>query len=148
MAASTFAIKFNSAGLNAALDQLAKGAEVSTRPAAQAGAQVLYDEVLQRVPVAKKARKTKSGRTIEPGALKASIYQVFSQDNSDPARSTYHVSWNRRKAPHGHLVEFGTSRAPAHPFLRPSFDAQASTALQAANVRWNTDMKTLMAGLK
>src|SRR5437868_12383349 len=111
-------MKFNPAGLNGALDALAKGAADQVRPAAQAGAQVLYEEVQLRAPVAKKAIVRK-GKTIQPGALKASIYQVFSKDNSGSGHATYHVSWNAKKAPHGHLVEFGTSRAPAHPFLRP-----------------------------
>jgi HK97 gp10 family phage protein len=34
----------------------------------------------------------------------------------------YRVSWNKKKAPHGHLIEFGTSRTPAYPFIRPAFD--------------------------
>jgi hypothetical protein len=43
---------------------------------------VLYEEVKLRAPVAKKADRRK-GKTIQPGALrKASIYQVFSKDNS------------------------------------------------------------------
>lgn len=145
MAADAFAIAFDDKALQAALDQLAEGAEVNTRPAAQAGAQVLYDEVKLRAPVSKRARKTKGGRIIQPGALKASIYQVFSQDNSGDGRTTYHISWNARKAPHGHLVEFGTARAPANPFLRPSFEAKASIALQQASVRWSDDMRTLIA---
>lgn len=146
--AEAFAIKFDGAGLDAALDQIAHGAEVSTRPAAQAGAQVLYDEVLLRVPVSTTTRKNKRGKTIAPGALRNSIYQVFSQDNSTDGRATYHVSWNYRRAPHGHLVEFGTSRAPARPFLRPSFDAQSRNALQAASVRWSDDMRALIGNLK
>jgi HK97 gp10 family phage protein len=148
MAADAFAISFDDAGLQAALDEIGREAQASTRPAAQAGAQVLYDEVLLRVPVSNKVRTTKSGRTITPGALKASIYQVYSQDNSGDDRSTYHVSWNYRKAPHGHLVEYGTARTPAHPFLRPAFDAVASAALEQSRVRWSDDMRTLIASFK
>lgn len=79
------------------LDTLADGAEAAVRPAAQAGSQVFYDEVKTKVRAL--GRKT--------GNLEQSIYQVFSQDNSVAGRAEYHVSWNRRKAPHGHLVEFG-----------------------------------------
>lgn len=146
--ADRLSIKFDAKGLNAGLDQLAAGAEANVRPAAQAGAQVLYEEVLARVPVAKRDRTTKSGRIIARGALKASIYQAFSEDNSGEGRATYHVSWNYRKAPHGHLVEFGTSRAPAHPFLRPSYDARAGEAVQAANAKWNEGMQQVIAGLQ
>ena len=70
----------------------------AARPAAQAAAQVLYTEVQRNVSRIK--RKT--------GNLARSIYQAYSTDNSAPGgRQTYHVSWNARKAPHGHLVEFG-----------------------------------------
>lgn len=79
------------------LDALADGAEAAVRPAAQAGAQVFYDRV--KANVRGLGRKT--------GNLERSIYQVYSRDNSGKARAEYHVSWNRKKAPHGHLVEFG-----------------------------------------
>lgn len=146
MAGDAFSIKFDSSGLDAGLAQLQTEAE-SVRPAAQAGAQILYNEVLLRVPVGKRARKTKSGREILPGALKASIYQVFSADNSPKGTATYHVSWNARKAPHGHLVEFGTSRAPAHPFIRPAYDAKVVQALQAVEARWSEDVRKAITRL-
>ena len=79
------------------MDELASGAEAAVRPAAQAGAQVFYDRV--KANVAKLGRKT--------GNLAASIYQVYSQDNSNQQRAQYHISWNHKKAPHGHLVEYG-----------------------------------------
>lgn len=84
-------------GLNQWLNELEAEAEAAVRPAAQAGAQVLYDEVKRNV--ARLKRKT--------GNLDRAIYQAFSPDNSVDGKVTYHVSWNRRKAPHGHLVEFG-----------------------------------------
>lgn len=85
--------------LNAAMDKLNDRVQESVRPVAQAGAQVLYDEVKRNV--ASIGKKT--------GNLANSIYQVFSTDNSGPGRATYHISWNANKgrAPHGHLVEFG-----------------------------------------
>lgn len=125
-----FSIKFDASELMDSLDGITEAAEENIRPAAQAGIQVLYDELLLRVPVSTKIKKKKSGRVIAPGALKASIYQAFSKDNSGKGFATYHSSWNYRKAPHGHLVEFGTSRSPAHPFLRPAYDAAADRALK------------------
>ena len=121
--ADAFSIKFDSTALEGKLDALAEEAKTHVRAAAQAGAQVFYDEALLRVPV-------------KTGTLRSSIYQVYSKENSTPEHATYHVSWNRSKAPHGHLVEFGTSRAPAHPFLRPSFDAKAQLALEAAKAKF------------
>lgn len=143
---SAFAIKFDPSELMGALDGITQAAEENARPAAQAGIQVLYDEVLLRVPVSKSIRKTKSGRVIAPGALKASIYQTFSKDNSGKGFATYHSSWNYRKAPHGHLVEFGTSRSPAHPFLRPAHDAAAARALKVAEAYFAFSLQPALKG--
>lgn len=99
------------------------------RPAAQAGAQVFYDEIKVRVPVGK-PRKYK-GKQISGGTLKASIYQVFSKKESSDTKKVYHLSWNHQKAPHGHLIEFGTVRAPAYPFIRPSYEAKKDAAIRA-----------------
>jgi hypothetical protein len=88
------------------LDDLQAACEEDVRPAAQAGAQVYYDEARVRVPVRKSARVYK-GKTYQPGALKAAIYQAYSKDNSAKGRATFHISWNARKAPHGHLIEHG-----------------------------------------
>jgi hypothetical protein len=85
------------ASLDSMLDAMGDRAEAAARPAAQAASQVLYDEVKRNVSVI----PHKSGR------LDSAIYQVYSQSNSGEGRATYHVSWNVRKAPHGHLVEFG-----------------------------------------
>lgn len=84
-------------GLSALLDQLGTNAAAAIRPAAQAAAQVLYDEMKTNV----QKIKAKSGN------LASSIYQVYSHHDSNDHRATYHVSWNARIAPHGGLVEYG-----------------------------------------
>jgi HK97 gp10 family phage protein len=93
----TFSIEFSAADIDATFSAMADDVEAAARPAAQAGAQVLYEEVKRNVARLKK----------HTGNLDRSIYQVFSKDNSPAGKATYHVSWNARKAPHGHLVEFG-----------------------------------------
>jgi len=103
------------------------------RAGAQAMAQVVYDAAKENAPVADKPHKLGPGRYSVPGALKASIYQVHSKDKSVRSRHEYHVSWNRIKAPHGHLVEFGTSRAPAHPFLYPAYQHNKARLAAIAN---------------
>lgn len=90
-------IGFKMGDLKAVISELGDRAEEAARPAAQAAAEVLYQEVKKNV--ASIGKKT--------GNLASSIYQVYSASNSEPGRATYHVSWNARKAPHGHLVEFG-----------------------------------------
>lgn len=94
---NTFAITPDLSGLEALVDAAATALDECARPAAQAGAQVLYEAVLRNV--------SQLGRVT--GNLASSIYQAYSENNSGPGRATYHVSWNARKAPHGHLVEYG-----------------------------------------
>lgn len=162
-------LDFDTSALTAGLDRIAEEARQNLRAVTQAGAEVLYQEVKLRAPVAAEARvlSSKTGRMSKPGTLKNSIYQVFSQDNSNASRATYHVSWNASKAPHGHLVEYGYVRTrvviktpdgryittkqklaqpvpvPAHPFLRPAFDAKNAAALQAAREEFKRRMSTV-----
>ena len=60
---------------------------------------------------------------------------------SGPGKATYHIAWNHQKAPYGFMVEFGTSRAPAHPFLRPAYTAVATAALRAVRDRMLSEVK-------
>ena len=88
------------------------------------------------------------GRYSQPGLLKGSIYQVYSKSNSGADHATYHISWNHHIAPHGHLVENGTSRAPAHPFIRPAFTARSKDALEASNQKYTELMQQTIGALK
>lgn len=125
----SFTVEFDQTALNASLDRFSEKIKSTViRSGAQAAAQVFYEETKERVPV-------------DSGKLKASIYQAFSKDNSGDGRAEYHVSWNRRKAPHGHLVEFGTSRAPAHPFLRPAYEAVKTQAADSAKQKMAEALK-------
>jgi hypothetical protein len=94
---STFSITVDLSSVDAAMDFTVEQAAAAARPAAQAGAQVLYDEVKRNVARIKR----------HTGNLASSIYQAYSPDRSPPGVAVYHVSWNAKKAPHGHLVEFG-----------------------------------------
>ncbi len=82
--------------IGAEMDATAEVIEAAARPAAQAGAQVIYDQV--KLNVSKIGRKS--------GRLASSIYQAFSKD-SRPGRPSYDISWNPAKAPHAYLVEYG-----------------------------------------
>ena len=118
-------LDFDLAGLEARLDGIDKAVGEAIRPAAQAGAQVFYDEVKARAPRSEKAHFTKGKKqSYAPGNLQAAIYQAFDNDASVTGKSaSYGISWNKKKAFYGRFVEFGTKRMPAQPFLRPSFDA-------------------------
>jgi hypothetical protein len=96
--ANIFSMVFNVQQVESFVDMLAEDLAQAVRPAAQAGAQVLYDQV--KINVSSINRKT--------GSLAESIYQVYSNRISKPGESAYyHISWNGSKAPHGHLVEYG-----------------------------------------
>ena len=93
----------------------------ATRPAAQAGAQIVYERTKQLAPVSEATHMFKIwGRKygpFAPGTLRDSIYQAFSKDNSYKDVSVYHVSWNAEKAPYGYAYEFGNSKNGAESFI-------------------------------
>lgn len=82
------------------LDGFGEEVQAALIPAAAAGAKVLYDRVKLNV----------AGIGRESGKLDASIYRVYSKDQSTDTKAVYHISWNHKKAPHGHLVEYGYLR--------------------------------------
>ena len=129
-------IAFDFSKIAAKLDNIAKAAKEGARPAAQAGAQVFYEEVKQRVPVSAKAHSTKGKKqTFTPGTLRKAIYQAFADKESGDGKASYRISWNKSHAFYGRFVEFGTSRMAAKPFLRPAYDAARAKALQAVQER-------------
>lgn len=94
----SFGIHADTSGLESLLDAIGEAAESAVRPAAQAGAQVLYNGV--------RANVGQIGRV--SGNLEKSIYQYYSHEKSvEGLKATYHVSWNHTKAPHGQLLERG-----------------------------------------
>ena len=90
------------------------------RPAAQAGAQVFYDEVRSRVAALgdkPEQAAAEAGVRVGTGNLLRAIYQAYSEDKSVGGKKAYVISWRTGRAkkgaggltiaPHGHLVEFG-----------------------------------------
>jgi hypothetical protein len=83
-----------------ALGNLFKGLDPKTsesiaRTMLVAGGSVVRDEAATRV---------NEGPT---GKLKNALYLAYRNSMSGNGEFRYSVSWNSRKAPHGHLVEFG-----------------------------------------
>lgn len=66
--------------------------------------------------VAKEARDLVPVRS---GTLKSGIFSAF----GDPKKPDALAGVNYRKAPHAHLVEYGTSRTKAQPYMRPAIAA-------------------------
>ena len=104
-------------GLRAKVDKL----HAATRPAAQAGAQIIYERARLEAPVSDASHyfyiRGKKYGPYAPGTLKNAIYQVYSKENSFKDVSTYHISFNKSEAPYGFIVHNGTSRTAAHPFI-------------------------------
>lgn len=131
--------------------------ESLARSMAVAGGQVLRDEAKLLAPK-------------ESGLLASSIYLAHKEGKSTESQVVYSVSWNARKAPHGHLLEFGhwqpyvvkklpngewfTTKeklpAPkfiaAHPFLRPALDSAGKRAQQAMINRGRQRLPELLNG--
>lgn len=68
------------------------------------------------------------------GALESAVRRRFVEQRSNDKKKTYWVSWNPKVAPHGHFLEYGTSRAPAYPFIAPAFNHMPE-AIQAGKAR-------------
>ena len=101
----------------AGLERLAGEARVSlARSMAVAGGQVFRDEAKLRAPV-------KTGR------LRDSIYLAFRDGKSTDQQVMYSVTWNSKKAPHGHLVEFGHWQVVAAAILGWLSSAQRISAV-------------------
>lgn len=91
---------------------------------------VIYDHARKNAEANKKT-----------GLLHSAIYRRYAKDKSTDKVKTYQISWNRKIAPHGHLIEFGTARAPAYPFLTPAFD-HVREAINAGKKRMGEEIKT------
>lgn len=80
-----------------------------------AAAEVIYDEVRFNA-----ARGGPRFPDVQTTKLVNSIYRAYIPERSTGDQRVYIVTWRRRDAPHGGFLEFGTSRAPAQPFVRPA----------------------------
>lgn len=117
---SSFEIQ-NPQALTDVLDRAALGgSESALRKGAAAGATIFYREI--------KVRAMPYYRT---GTLEASILVTYIPEESVPGKlATYAVTFNK-KAWYARLLEFGTSKMAARPFIRPSFEAKKTEAGEA-----------------
>ena len=117
--------------LRAEVDKL----HAATRPAAQAGAEIIYQRARLEAPVSADSHyfyiRGKKYGPYAPGNLRNSIYQVYSRDNSFKDIATYHISFNKSEAPYGFIVHNGTSRTAAHPFIAKAV-VETRTQVRAA----------------
>lgn len=127
--------------LNAQLDKL----HAATRPAAQAGVQIIYERAKLLAPESKEAHffyiRGKKYGPYAPGNLRDAIYQVFSKSKSFKDVSTYQVSFNKDKAPYGYIVHNGTSKTAARPFIASAVVETRSDVREAIKARYIAEVK-------
>lgn len=99
--------KFDVSEAVAGLDNLDRIKYQLARSMAVAGGSALRDEAKLRAPVGRAEEDITGGGSIRPGSLRNAIYLAFRDGESTESRVKYSVSWNAKKAPHGHLLEFG-----------------------------------------
>ena len=134
--------------LQQALNQLPL--EIQKRPlrsAVSAGAKVILDEAIRRAPQG------------ETGNLRKALYRYRSRSQSGKGQETFLVgvrkgkkeyvdsAKNRRfgrvgkkytvegEAFYWRFIEFGTSKMPARPFLRPAFESKKNQAVETIKNR-------------
>lgn len=134
------AVRMNVAGFKEALRAKVDKLHAATRPAAQAGAQIIYERARLEAPVSADSHyfyiRGKKYGPYAPGTLRDSIYQVFSKDNSYKDVSTYHISFNKSEAPYGFIVHNGTSRTAAHPFISKAVVETRAQVREAIKARY------------
>lgn len=117
----------------------------ATRPAAQAGIQIIYDRARLNAPVSADSHffyiRGKKYGPYAPGNLRDSIYQVYSKDKSYKDVSTYQISFNKDEAPYGYIVHNGTSRTPADPFISKSVVETRGEVRQAIKTRYIEEVR-------
>ena len=129
------AVRMNVAAFKEQLRAKVDKLHAATRPAAQAGSEVIYQRARLEAPVSADSHyfyiRGKKYGPYAPGNLRNSIYQVYSRDNSFKDIATYHISFNKSEAPYGFIVHNGTSRTAAHPFIAKAV-VETRTQVRAA----------------
>lgn len=152
--------KVDTSSFEAGLAKLAGPLRISlARSMAVAGGKVIRDEARLRAPK-------------DDGTLSNAMYLAFKEAKSSEKQAVYSVTWHKKKAPHGHLIEFGhwqpyvvvkgsngqwfTTKKlrpdgpkwiSAKPFLRPAADAAGGRAREAMIARGRERLPELLAGI-
>lgn len=142
--------------------------ESLARRMATAGGRLIRDEAKTIAATRKADRKFSAPR----GLLASAIYLSHSDKLTTDTMFVYSVSWNAKKAPHGHLAEFGHNnyykliqingqwrttkikreggpkRVPGTPFLRPAIDGRGAEAVKVMIETGRTEFPKLLAEMK
>lgn len=138
----------------------AAGKESLARRMGVGAGRVFRDEAILQAPkgISEWNAQAQFGGSKHAGLLSASMYVAFNEKASTNTVFVYSISWNRQRAPHGHLIEFGhwrpyaivfsakygwrtdrTRKLPgqgkwvaARPFLGPAYHTGKMTAFDVA----------------
>lgn len=135
----TFSVTTDLTAFTDLMQEVVDASHDAVVPAAAAGSELIYRATLQATPHGKKGhwftghnyKRTGARYWFNAGNLRASIYQVLSQDNTGPGYATFHISWNYKKAPYAYMVHNGTSKAAAVPFVTMGRERSADAAQTA-----------------
>lgn len=119
------------------------------RKAGRSGAVQFRDEAKRRVPVdtgllrrniiIKRYRERQKGRVVFGVGL-VSAKAKYSDTKANRRAGRVGKSYYQHKAYYGHMVEFGTRKMLARPFLRPAFEVAKMRALDAVKNTLKTEL--------
>ncbi|OQP32433.1 HK97-gp10 family putative phage morphogenesis protein [Pantoea latae] len=110
------------------------------RDATRAGAEVLKEEVIAKAPVRTGKLKRNVVVMTQKARRRGDISSGVHIRGVNPATGNSDKSMKAgdpKNAFYWRFVEMGTSKMPAHPFVRPAFDVRQEEATQAALARMN-----------
>ena len=119
-------------------------AEHALRPAVAAAATVLRDEASRMAPV---YHGDVADGHPPPGTLKRAIFRTYVRQRSSPSRVVYAIGVKHggsavvagdgtgKGAYYWHMVEYGTVKMAAQPYLRPALESASDEAYQAMKKR-------------
>lgn len=118
------------------------------RDATRAGANVVREEVINTAPIRtgklKKNVVVVTQKARRRGDISSGVHIRGVNPKTGNSDNTM-KSGDKRNAFYWRFVELGTSNAPAHPFVRPAFDARQEEAAAAAMKRMNTAIDEVLA---
>ena len=88
----------------------------------------IVNEARAKVPIAHAAYKLYGGGTADPGWLRQRIVRKKVKNTANSAEVIVTIT-DKRQAYFWKFIEFGTSKMPARPFMRPAFENKSAEAL-------------------
>lgn len=120
-------IKINVLGINEVNRNLKKIHDMTPDvigKASFAGARIVQQAIIDKAPRGTTQHKSKKGEVRAPGFLKRNIWLKGIKDK----KTRYYEVGPNRSAYYGPMLEHGTAKMSARPFVRPGFDASKDKA--------------------